>query len=181
MIVQMMKDEVYLYTQRPEGMTRADQDPFLFSVLPEKRNGSSALPQMPLAGLFHDGPPRARLRSGQAAFLCHRQRRLVRPKRKGRPRAERGQKTEAGHRDRPTLYRTGTRVYTGSRYRPRKASLTLAALPWEKVQGSNWSCTMYVGRDALLKPCTKVQRAGALFFLPPGAALSFFSARRKER
>ena len=75
------------FTQRSIAVSCAGQDPFLFSVLPEKRNGSSALPQMPLAGLFHDGPPRARLRSGRAAFFCHRQRRLVRPKRKGRQRA----------------------------------------------------------------------------------------------
>ena len=34
----------------------------------------------PFPGLFHDGPPKARLRSGKTAFFCHRQRQYFRPK-----------------------------------------------------------------------------------------------------
>ena len=60
-------------------MTCADQDPFLFSILREKRNGSSALPHLPFPGLLRDGPPRARLRSAKTALVCHRQRQSSRP------------------------------------------------------------------------------------------------------
>ncbi len=41
--------------------------------------------------------------------------------------------------------------------------------------------TMSDDRDDQVGRGTQVHRVGALFFLPPGAALSFFSARRKER
>ena len=34
----------------------------------------NALPHLPLAGLFHDGPPTARLRRFRSRFFCHRQR-----------------------------------------------------------------------------------------------------------
>ena len=37
------------------------------------------LAALPFPGLLRDGPPKARLRSGESAFLCHRQRRLLRP------------------------------------------------------------------------------------------------------
>ena len=38
------------------------------------------LAAMPFPDLFHDGPPKARLRSAIHAFLCHWQRRGFRPK-----------------------------------------------------------------------------------------------------
>ena len=40
----------------------------------------TALPQMPFPGLFHYGPPMARLRKLRTACICHRQRRRAIPK-----------------------------------------------------------------------------------------------------
>jgi hypothetical protein len=34
----------------------------------------NALPHLPFPGLFHDGPPTARLRRFRSRFICHRQR-----------------------------------------------------------------------------------------------------------
>ena len=108
----------------------------------------SALPRVPFPGLLCDGPPRARLRSGEPAFFCHRQRQSSRPpssfrlaekktvraraRRKGRQRAEPVYRDRAGHRDRRTWYRSGYNRGIDWQNQFRAEPLRLA-LPWEQA------------------------------------------------
>ena len=52
---------------------------FSFRSCAKRETVLPALPHMPLPCLLHDGPARARLRSGKPAFFCHRQRQALRP------------------------------------------------------------------------------------------------------
>jgi hypothetical protein len=66
---------------RMEMISCAKQNPFLsvwketvFDAKERHKGRLAALPQMPFPGLFHDGPPMARLRKLRAACTCRRQR-----------------------------------------------------------------------------------------------------------